>query len=290
MTLLLTAPERRALRRVLGLLDVSRRGFALSVLLGTLGLGSAIALGATSAWLIARAAQQPPVLYLTVAATSVRMFGVLRALMRYLQRLASHRVALSGMDALRQNLYDLLASARVDRVAGLRRGDLLARTGADVDDVGDLVVKSLLPACVTAVVGVGTVAGISLLSPAAATILALGLLVSGVVSPLISMHSARRAEIESRLARTDLAETTMTLMDGASELQVSGALHGVHDHLSRVSSDLETANARAARTSGLAQGIDRLAMGAAVVGALLVGIPDTTGGQVAAVALAVLVL
>ena len=72
MNAFLTAPERRALRRVLGLLDVDRRGFALSVLLGTLGLGSAIALAATSAWLIARAAQQPPVLYLTVAATSVR--------------------------------------------------------------------------------------------------------------------------------------------------------------------------------------------------------------------------
>ncbi|MGO3797224.1 MAG: thiol reductant ABC exporter subunit CydC [Pauljensenia sp.] len=290
MNTFLTAPERRALRRVLGLLDVDRRGFALSVLLGTLGLGSAIALAATSAWLIARAAQQPPVLYLTVAATSVRMFGVLRALMRYLQRLASHRVALSGMDALRQNLYDLLATSRVDRVAALRRGDLLARTGADVDDVGDLVVKSLLPACVTAVVGVGTVVGIALLSPAAALVLAACLFVSGVVAPLMTMRSARRAELDSRAARTDLAETTMTLLDGAAELQVSGRIQGLHTHLSVVTSSLDRATARAARSSGIAAGVDRLAMGLAVVGALLLGIPETTGGLVAAVALAVLVL
>lgn len=290
MTVLLTAPERRALRRVLHLLDVDRRGFALSVLLGTLGLGSAIALAATAAWLIARAAQQPPVLYLTVAATSVRLFGIMRALMRYLQRLASHHVALAGMDSLRQNLYDSLSTSRVDRVAGLRRGDLLARTGADVDDVGDLVVKSLLPTCVTAVVGVGTVVGIGMLSPAAAAILAACLLVSGVVAPLMTMGSARRAELESGAARTDLSETAMTLMDGAAELQVSGRITAVRDHLDSASSSLARAAGHAARTSGVAAGIDRLSMGLAVVGALLVGIPETTGGRVAAVALAVLVL
>lgn len=290
MTVFLTPAERRALRRVLGLLDVDRRGVALSVLLGALGLGSAVALAATSAWLIARASQHPPVLYLTVAAVSVRLFGISRALMRYLQRLASHRVALSGMDSLRQNLYELLATARVDRVASLRRGDLLARTGADVDEVGDFVVISLLPAAVTLVVGTGTVVGIALLSPAAAALLLAFLLVSGVVTPLLTMRATRVAEAESRAARTDLATTSMGILEGAAELQVSGRLPDLHRHLGRVEDALTAATAHAARPSGLAAGIDRAAMGLAVVGALLVGIPQTTAGQVAAVALAVLAL
>lgn len=290
MTLLLTRPERRALRRVVRLLDVERPGFVLSVALGSLGLGSAIALAATSAWLIARAAQMPPVLYLTVAAVSVRLFGIMRALMRYLQRLASHRVALRGMDSLRQNLYASLASAPVDRVAALQRGDVLARTGADVDEVGDLVVKSLLPACVTLVVGVGTCVGVALASPAAASILLACLLVSGLVTPLITLHSARLAEAASRAARTDLAATTMTIMDGASELQVSHRLPLVHDRLDRIEDALTRATSRAARPAGLAAGIDRVAMGAAVVGALLVGMPATTQGRIAAVTLAVLAL
>ncbi|MFD1103206.1 ABC transporter transmembrane domain-containing protein, partial [Schaalia naturae] len=290
MTLFLTGAERRALRRVLRLLEIDARGVAVSVLLGVLWLGSAIGLAATSAWLIARASQQPPVLSLTVAAVAVRMFGISRALMRYLQRLASHRVALTGMDALRQNLYDALASARVDRVAALRRGDLLARTGADVDDVGDLVVKALLPAAVTAIVGAGTVAGIALLSPASALILAGCLVVSGVLTPLLLMRAARVAEEESRSARTDLAATAMSVMDGAAELQISGALPRLHRHLRDVEDALSRSASRAARLSGAASGIDRIAMGAAVVGALLVGVPQTASGQVAAVALAVLVL
>lgn len=290
MTSFLTRAEIHSLRRVVRLLDVDRRGVVLSVLLGSLGLGSAIALSATAAWLIARASQMPPVLYLTVAAVSVRLFGIMRALMRYLQRLASHRVALAGMDSLRQNLYGILATARVDRVAALRRGDLLARTGADVDEVGDLVVKTLLPACVTLLVGIATVVGIALLSPAAGLILALCLLVSGVLAPLLTMRSARLAEGESRTARTELAEATMTVMDGASELQVSGRLPVLDAHLARIEDALTRATTHAALPAGLAAGIDRLAMGAAVVGALLVGMPATTDGRIAAVALAVLAL
>ena len=111
MKLFLTRSESAALRRCISMLEVSRSGFALSLLLGVTALSAAIALGGTAAWLIARASQQPPVLYLTVAATSVRLFGVSRALARYLSRLASHKVALTGMDNLRNNLYDELATA-----------------------------------------------------------------------------------------------------------------------------------------------------------------------------------
>ena len=146
MRLYLTRSESAALRRCISMLQVSRSGFALSLLLGVTALGAAIALGGTAAWLIARASQQPPVLYLTVAATSVRLFGVSRALARYLSRLASHKVALTGMDNLRNNLYDELATAPGTKLSTLRRGDLMTRAGADVDEVGNVVVKTLLPA------------------------------------------------------------------------------------------------------------------------------------------------
>ena len=166
MKLFLTRSESAALRRCISMLQVSRSGFALSLLLGVAALGAAIALGGTAAWLIARASQQPPVLYLTVAATSVRLFGVSRALARYLSRLASHKVALTGMDNLRNNLYDELAAAPGTKLSTLRRGDLMTRAGADVDEVGNVVVKTLLPALVAAIVGVGTVGVITVISPA----------------------------------------------------------------------------------------------------------------------------
>ena len=50
MKLFLTRAESAALRRCISMLDVSRSGFALSLLLGVSALSAAIALGGTAAW------------------------------------------------------------------------------------------------------------------------------------------------------------------------------------------------------------------------------------------------
>ena len=290
MKLFLTRSESAALRRCISMLQVSRSGFALSLLLGVAALGAAIALGGTAAWLIARASQQPPVLYLTVAATSVRLFGVSRALARYLSRLASHKVALTGMDNLRNNLYDELAAAPGTKLSTLRRGDLMTRAGADVDEVGNVVVKTLLPALVAAIVGVGTVGVITIISPAAGIILALSLVVSGIIAPALIARSVRLAETQGADARTDIAATSLAILEGATELSMAGTLKRARRSLDRAEGELSAALARSARLSAFARGLDVCVMGVAVIGALLIGIPQTTSGALAQVLLAVIVL
>ena len=290
MKLFLNRSESVALRRCLSMLQVSRSGFALSLLLGVTALGAAIALGGTAAWLIARASQQPPVLYLTVAATSVRLFGVSRALARYLSRLASHKVALTGMDNLRNNLYDELAAAPGTKLSTLRRGDLMTRAGADVDEVGNVVVKTLLPALVAAIVGVGTVGVITIISPAAGVILALSLVVSGIIAPALIARSVRLAESQGADARTDIAATSLAILEGATELSMAGTLERARHSLDRAEGELSAALARSSRLSAFARGLDVCAMGVAVIGALLIGIPQTTSGALAQVLLAVIVL
>lgn len=290
MKLFLNRSESVALRRCLSMLQVSRSCFALSLLLGVTALGAAIALGGTAAWLIARASQQPPVLYLTVAATSVRLFGVSRALGRYLSRLASHKVALTGMDNLRNNLYDELAAAPGKKLSTLRRGDLMTRAGADVDEVGNVVVKTLLPALVAAIVGVGTVGVITIISPAAGIILALSLVVSGIIAPALIARSVRLAESQGADARTDIAATSLAILEGATELSMAGTLERARHSLDRAEGELSAALARSSRLSAFARGLDVCAMGVAVIGALLIGIPQTTSGALAQVLLAVIVL
>ncbi len=290
MTFFLTSPERAALSRVMKMLDLRLGGFLLSLLYGVLGLGSAIALSAVSAWLIARASQMPPVLYLSVAATAVRMFGVARALLRYMQRLASHKVALEGMDSLRLNVYDRVMRGPIDQVARLQRGDVLSRIGTDIDAVGDYVVKSLLPIATALVVGIGTVVGFAMLSIPAALVMAAGLLVSGVLAPALMARSAREAEATEQGAKRDMAVTALSILESADELAIDRQLDSAYHRLDTNLRDLNKARDRAARPAAFAAAIDRLAMGATVVGVLLVAIPQTNAGLVASVALAVLVL
>lgn len=288
--MILSTSERRALRRALPLLELNRTRFALAVLAGTFGLGSAIALSAVSGWLIARASQQPDVVALGVAPVAVRLFGISRAVLRYVERLLSHSTALRGMTSLRARLYDVLASSRTDTVAGLRRGDVLARVGADVDAVGDLVVRSYLPILVALCVGVGTSVGIAIVSLPAGLILASCLLISGIVGPLATIRSARVAERARTENAAALAETSMTLVESAGELNISGRSRGVFQQLAQIEQRLVRTKDAAARPAALAATVDILATGAATLGAILVGIPAVEAGQMAPVMLPVIVL
>ena len=287
---ILTSEEGSSLRWALSLLRVDKWRFIGALLLASLGIGSSIALGATSAWLIARASQMPPVLVLSVAATSVRLFGVSRALLRYVQRLISHRVALEGMDHLRLSLYDALASSDLGRVISLRRGDLLARMGSDVDEVGDFIVKSVLPAGVAAIVGCATVGALAFLSPGAALILAICLILSGIVAPVITARAQRAAQVEGIQARAALSSSLVTLIDGYDELAINGLIDRARGEFERSEDNIESSRRGAARASAWAQFIDRASMGLAVVGALLVGVPSVQAQILSAVALAVITL
>jgi len=287
---LLTRSQWRALTRALGLLDLAWSRVWLAVVTGALGLGSSVALTATSAWLIARASQMPHVLDLTVAAVGVRTFGISRSVLRYAERIVSHGVALRGMAALREQVYVRLADSPVETVAGLRRGDLLVRTGADVDAIGDLVVRALLPAGIALVVGTGTVAVVAWLSPASGLILLACLLLAGTLGPLLHARAARASELAQVEERAALAATALTMVDGGADLTVSGRLADVRTDLAGIEAELDRLRERAARPAALAAGLDVAAMALAVLGAIVVGIPALVGGTLAPVELAVVVL
>src|ERR1035437_9466047 len=129
---------------------------ALAVLAGVAAAGAAIGLTATSAWLISRAAERPPVLYLMVAITGVRAFGISRGVFRYAERLASHDAAFRVLSRLRGRAYARLERLAPAGLAEFRSGDLLARLVEDVDGLADLWLRVLIPysiALVTVTVG-----------------------------------------------------------------------------------------------------------------------------------------
>lgn len=278
------------LRRAIALLDIDRRRAAGAVGLGVLALGSAIALAAVSAWLIARASQMPPVLTLSMATVAVRAFGISRGVFRYLERLASHAVALRGMASLRTRMYAELAAGRIESVAALRRGDLLARVGADVDTVGDVVVRGLLPAAVALVLGAGSVVLIGTLHVGAAAALAACLVLSGVVGPWLAAHGAASTERRSAEARADMAAVSLDIVDNAAALTVSGTLEARQAALRDADARLADATDAGARTAGLASAVSTLAVGLAVLAALVLAIPSVTAGSLSEVALAVVVI
>ncbi|MFF1558065.1 thiol reductant ABC exporter subunit CydD [Streptomyces sp. NPDC058279] len=297
-----TAPERTGngqgrstggehpLARVRAVAKAWQGRFRLGLLLGALAVGCSVGLMAVSGWLISRASEQPPVLYLMVAVTATRTFGIGRAVFRYAERLVSHDAVLRMLADLRVSVY-----GRLERIApaGLReqrRGDLLSRLVADADVLQDYWLRWLLPVGTAVLVGSGSVAFTAWLLPEAGAVLALGLLVAGVGVPLVSGAVARRAERRLAPARGELATRVADLLTGTAELTVAGALERRKDAAKRSDRNLTAIASRGAAATGLGSGLSTLVCGLTVVCAAALGAEAVAGGRLAGVAMAVVVL
>ncbi|CAM5501002.1 ABC transporter OS=Streptomyces aurantiogriseus OX=66870 GN=GCM10010251_05040 PE=4 SV=1 [Streptomyces aurantiogriseus] len=286
----LTATEGGVLARVRAMAGARRGRLGLALLLGSLALGSAVGLMATSGWLISRASQQPPVLYLMVAVTATRAFGIGRAVFRYAERLVSHDAVLRMLADTRVAVYRRLERLAPAGLRTTRRGDLLTRLVADVDALQDYWLRWLLPAGAAAVVSAGSVAFTAWLLPEAGAVLAAGLLAAGVGVPLVTGAVARRAERRLAPARGVLATRAADLLTGTAELTVAGALPARTAEVRAADSVLTRIASRAATATALGDGLTALVSGLTVAAAALVGAQAVVDGRLGGVTTAVVVL
>ena len=100
---------------------------------------------ATAGYLISRAAEQPAILSLTAAIVAVRFFGLARPLARYLERLASHDLALRALGRVRTRVYERIEPLAPAQLEGYAEGDLLSRMVADVDALQNLHLRGVGP-------------------------------------------------------------------------------------------------------------------------------------------------
>ncbi|WP_098023970.1 thiol reductant ABC exporter subunit CydD [Streptomyces sp. st115] len=280
----------RVLARVRASAGAQRGRLTLALLLGSLAVGSAVGLMAVSGWLISRASEQPPVMYLMMAVTATRAFGIGRAVFRYAERLVSHDAVLKLLADLRVSVYRGLERIAPAGLRTTRRGDLLSRLVADVDALQDYWLRWLLPVGTALVVGTAAAGFTGWLLPEAGVILAVGLLVAGVGVPLVSGACARRTERQLAPARAALATRVADLLGSTAELTVAGALPARQARLRTADRLLTRIASRAAAATALGGGLSALVCGLTVVAAAAVAVPAVHDGRLSGVALAVVVL
>ena len=82
---------------------------------------------------------------LAIAVVGVRTFALGRALLRYVERLATHDVALRLLVGLRAQVFAALRTLCPAALGDYRRGDLLRRFVGDVDGLQDGLVRAFVP-------------------------------------------------------------------------------------------------------------------------------------------------
>lgn len=281
-----------------------RWGLRTATLLGALSTASGVALTATAGWLITRASEQPPVLYLMVAIVGVRLFGLARPVLRHAERVLSHDVVLRELADRRAQVFADLVPLVPGRL-GPRRGDLLTSVVDDVDALLDERLRVRQPLATAALVGAGAALLTALVSPVAGVVVLL-VAISGAIAYLVARRGTAVAEPSVVAHRAALGGRVEEVAEGVRELEQWGATDRALAAVREESDALARAVRRSSRTVAAGSALTSAVAGLGVVAvaalvdpasisparlALLLLVPlalaDVTGGLADAGALAV---
>ncbi|WP_308519032.1 thiol reductant ABC exporter subunit CydD [uncultured Veillonella sp.] len=137
-----------------------------------------------SAWLLASAALQPGLTYLSLAIVGVRFFGVSRAVCRYFERYTSHRMAFQGLYGLRVWFYahlEPLAPAILKRFGA---GDMLGRIMGDIEVLQFFYLRTLIPPAAAIALTILVAYGVSSIDNSLVAPIVLAAFILGLVLPL----------------------------------------------------------------------------------------------------------
>lgn len=266
------------------------RQLVVGSVLGVLASWSAIGLLLTSGWLISRAAEHPPVLYLMVAIVAVRGFGVARAAFLYAERLLTHDGALRTLTDIRIGVYEQVERRSPGGLGDRGRGDLVARVVDDVDALQDSILRVRLPWLETAAAATGTVVLVIAVLPPAGVVLACAVATVVAVVPALVRLAGDRAESATAPLRGELAAATSEAVSAAPDLVAFDATGLVRDRVRDIDARVRVVERRTAWVNGLGSALVLTAVGAAVAAMLWLGVPAVEDGSLPPVLLAVLAL
>ncbi|OIH96294.1 thiol reductant ABC exporter subunit CydC [Curtobacterium sp. MCBA15_001] len=253
-------------------------GWAKAVAAGALSALCAVALLAASGYLITRAAEQPPILYLTLVMVGVRAFALGRATLRYVDRLAGHDASFRQLAVVRTAMYRRLASTAPGGLGTSGRGDLLTRLVTDTDRLQDLPIRVVGPLVSAGTAAVLSVVVVAIVSLPAALVLLLALVAAALVGSVVTATIARTSDQATAAERGRVADLVLDTVRTLDVFAAYGTLDERLRHIAALDARVTRAVRRRAGVESLVGALVGLLGGAAVVGILAVGAPSVVSG------------
>jgi ATP-binding cassette subfamily C protein CydCD len=275
----------KILPRLLSFLHGSWNWVALSVLLSALTIGSSVALIGTSAWLISTASIATSVADLGVSVVATRLFGISRAIFRYLERLVSHNVTFRLLARLRVWFYERLEPLAPARLMDYKSGDLLARVIGDVETLENFYVRVVSPSLTAVLVGLFTALFFASFYPTIALVLVGFFLTLGLVLPLLAQLVSRGPGGRLITQRADMQSQLVDGIQGLADLLAFGRGEDRAKLLSTTGKAYGDSQKQMARINGVHSALGTLLTNLGLWTVLVLVIPQVTAGNIKGVML-----
>ena len=164
-------------------LKPARWSLVLALVFTSLTVFMNVGLLSVSSWLLASAALQPGITYLSLAIVGVRFFGISRAVCRYFERYTSHKMAFQGLYGLRVWFYTYLEPLAPAIFKRWGAGDMLNRIMADIEVLQFFYLRTLIPPVAAIVLTILVSFGVGTIDAHLSTLVWCAALMTGVVLP-----------------------------------------------------------------------------------------------------------
>ncbi|HMK96039.1 MAG TPA: thiol reductant ABC exporter subunit CydC [Acidimicrobiales bacterium] len=263
-------------------------GFVPAAGAGALTATCGIGLMSTSAWLITRASERPPVLSLCVAIGAVQAFSLGKGLFRYLQRLAVHRLSLNVLGQLRLHLWDVLVPLVPAGLGSRGQGRALSGFVSDAELVAEGFSNATTAGVdLTASIVLGTLLT-TLIAPLLGAILLLGALAVTLGTVAVARLGSG-LETQVGAERAQLAALVTETVRSAPELVAFGRPDIVAQHLEEARARGATLDRWRGWVAGLSRAVAIIGAGAVLAGTVGAGLSLNHSGRLGGVMLAVAV-
>ncbi|MCQ3816165.1 thiol reductant ABC exporter subunit CydC [Staphylococcus xylosus] len=163
----------------------------LSILVGVVGSLVALGMFFLSGYMITQSALGAPLFSLMVLIVSVKMFGFLRAVARYIERLLSHRTTFTMLRDVRVQFFKKLLPVVPDVYRKFNSSDLIARMIGRVEALQNIYLRVYYPPVVIGLTAIVTMITIFYFSYIHAVVICLSMITTLIVIPWLSAKRAR---------------------------------------------------------------------------------------------------
>lgn len=219
------------------------------------------------------AAGAAPLAAAAVVLLALRGMGAGRVLLRYAERLVTHRATFRALTTLRLWLFRGLAARSGGGLGFMRRGDALARMVGDIDSLDGLYLRIMVP-LVSTLVLVGCVAVVlGRSAPGAAVLVCLLLVAAAAGIPWMASRASMAEGGRLTDAQSALRVAALDALDGMREVRAFGNEGRMLAQMQARESAVFAAQRGLARSAAVATAAATLCAQSAVLLVVLSGLP-----------------
>ena len=212
-----------------------------------------VGLLSVSSWLLASAALQPGITYLSLAIVGVRFFGISRAVCRYFERYTSHKMAFQGLYGLRVWFYTYLEPLAPAIFKRWGAGDMLSRIMADIEVLQFFYLRTLIPPVAAIALTILVSYGVGTIDTNLSTLVWCAALITGVMIPYgiyryhrTSLNKISQVQGHFKSTLTDTLESLEDIISYHNEnLVMARMMRSIDDveyHKGRISKGMNLGN------------------------------------------------